>query len=66
MKWFGIALLLMIAMALVIGCTSSEEPKTEGAGGAIEEAADTTRMDAAVDSMMPDSAMVDSMMPDSM
>ena len=66
MKWFGITLLLIVAMALIIGCTSSEEPKTEGAGGAAGEAADTTRMDAAVDSMMPDSMAVDSMVHDSM
>ena len=58
----ALMLCMLLALAIIVSCSAEKEPAQQGAGGHAEEAADSTRMDAAT----PDSTMDDSMMTEQM
>ena len=53
---------MLLAFAIFAGCSSEQEGTEQGAAGQPEEMQDTTRMEAAPDTMMQDTMMEDTMM----
>ena len=59
-RLFALMLCMLLALAIMVSCSAEKEPAQQGAGGHPEEAADTTRMEAAEpDSMMEDTMMME-------